>query len=135
MRSFYGKEDHTLTDRLLTELPGILNWAIAGWRRLHQRGHFIQPASSAEAIKAMEDLGSPVAAFLRDDCVADPSVEVLCASLFSAWKVWCDDNGRKKPGTAQAFGRDLRAAVPGLKTRQAREERNRERWYQGVGLK
>ncbi len=26
--SFYGREDHGLTDRLLTELPGILKWAI-----------------------------------------------------------------------------------------------------------
>jgi putative DNA primase/helicase len=32
--SFYGREDHGLTDRLSTELPGILNWAIAGWGRL-----------------------------------------------------------------------------------------------------
>lgn len=31
-QSFYGKEDTGLTDRLLNELPGILNWAIEGWR-------------------------------------------------------------------------------------------------------
>ena len=29
-QSFYGKEDTGLTDRLLNELPGILNWAIEG---------------------------------------------------------------------------------------------------------
>jgi putative DNA primase/helicase len=28
--SFYGREDPGLTDNLLTALPGILNWAIAG---------------------------------------------------------------------------------------------------------
>jgi putative DNA primase/helicase len=33
-RSFYSKEDHGLEDRLLRELPGTLNWAIAGWQRL-----------------------------------------------------------------------------------------------------
>jgi len=30
-QSFYGKEDPHLTDKLLTELPGILNWALDGW--------------------------------------------------------------------------------------------------------
>jgi putative DNA primase/helicase len=36
--SFYGKEDTGLTQRLLAELPGILNWAIEGWHRLRERG-------------------------------------------------------------------------------------------------
>src|SRR5262249_17581739 len=32
-RSWYGQEDHRLTDRLLGELPGILLWAVEGWKR------------------------------------------------------------------------------------------------------
>jgi putative DNA primase/helicase len=39
-RSFFGAEDITLTNTLLDELPGILNWAIEGWQRLQSRGHF-----------------------------------------------------------------------------------------------
>jgi putative DNA primase/helicase len=42
-QSFSGKEDITLTDKLLKELPGILNWAIEGWKRLHSRGRFEVP--------------------------------------------------------------------------------------------
>ena len=42
---FFGKEDHTLEDRLTLELPGILNWALEGKRRLAERGRFVQPAS------------------------------------------------------------------------------------------
>ena len=33
-RSFYGKEDTGLTEKLLAELPGILNWALDGAERL-----------------------------------------------------------------------------------------------------
>jgi putative DNA primase/helicase len=44
-RSFYGREDHALTTRLLTERSAILNWAVAGWRRLTERGFFLTPAS------------------------------------------------------------------------------------------
>ncbi len=33
-KSFLGHEDHGLTSRLLGELPGILNWSLAGLDRL-----------------------------------------------------------------------------------------------------
>ena len=39
-----------LIDRLLTELPGILNWSIVGWQRLTERGHFVQPVSRGREI-------------------------------------------------------------------------------------
>jgi putative DNA primase/helicase len=42
-RSFYGEENQTLTEELIDELPGILNWAIKGWRKLKKRGRFVQP--------------------------------------------------------------------------------------------
>ena len=35
--SWYGREDHGLFMRLEAELPGILLWAIEGWRRLRAR--------------------------------------------------------------------------------------------------
>src|SRR5690606_6087501 len=57
--SFYGREDTTLADQLIEELPGILLWALDGWRRLRERGHFVQPASGEEAIQQLEDLASP----------------------------------------------------------------------------
>jgi hypothetical protein len=71
-QSFYGREDHELTGRLLRELPGIMNWAIEGWERLYARGRFVQPASAEEAIEELEDLGSPVGAFLRQRCEVGP---------------------------------------------------------------
>jgi hypothetical protein len=56
-RSWAGKEDMTLTQKLVAELPGILQWAIGGWRRLHQRGHFRQPRSSQHLVEHYQ--GSP----------------------------------------------------------------------------
>ena len=55
IHSFYGREDLGLTDRLLTELPGIFNWTIAGWQRLSERGHFAQPNSALDAVRQLED--------------------------------------------------------------------------------
>jgi putative DNA primase/helicase len=50
-RSWVGKEDRQLTDRLLAELPGILCWSMDGWRRLRKRGHFRQPRSSQHVVE------------------------------------------------------------------------------------
>ena len=111
--SFYGREDLGLTDKLATELPGILNWALKGLGRLQKRGYFVPPKSSAEAQRELEDLGSPVGAFLRDRCLIDPRRRVECNKLFLGWATWCQDNHRDFPGTTQMFARDLRAAVPG----------------------
>ena len=134
-RSFYGNEDPHLTDKLLTELPGIFNWTLEGWDRLRARGHFVQPDASAEAIREMEDLGSPVAAFIRDRCIVEPGRSVPAASLYGAWRRWCESEGRDHPGTAQSFGRDLRAAVPGLHMSQPRVDGDRVRTYEGIDVK
>src|ERR1019366_4858603 len=56
MESFFGREDPGLADKLISELPGILNQAIDGWKRLHARGHFVQPAASADAVQQLADM-------------------------------------------------------------------------------
>ena len=134
-QSFLGREDQGLTDKLLHELPGILNWAIEGWERLQGRGHFLQPRSAADAIAELHDLSSPVGAFVRDRCAQGPGRSVERAVLFDRWKEWCGGQGRDRPGTAASFGRDLRAVVPGLKTSQPRTGTGqRLRYYEGIGL-
>lgn len=134
--SFYGKEDHSLTDRLLKEMPGILNWSIAGWHRLYMRGHFQQPKSAAEAVQDLEDLGSPISAFLRANCVVEPGRTVEISMLYERWCGWSKEQGRDRPGPAATFGRDLRAAVPGIGVKQVRDEYDtRHRQYEGIGLR
>ena len=131
--SFYSREDLGLTDRLLTELPGILNWAIEGWKRLQERGHFKQPKAALEAIQDLEDLSSPIAAFVRDRCEVGPTFEVEIDKLYEEWKSWCDANGRK-PGAKQTFGRDLNAAVRTIRVTRPRDGDDRKRVYHGIGL-
>jgi putative DNA primase/helicase len=134
--SFYGREDHGLTNRLLGELPGVLNWSLEGLERLRQRGRFIQPESSADAIEELEDLGSPIGAFIRERCTVEHGRSVPCHTLFNAWRTWCETQGRDRPGTVQTFGRDLRAAVPGLTTEHPSDGKGGKlpREYQGITL-
>lgn len=129
--SFYGREDKTLTQRLLDELPGILNWAIEGWKRLNQRGHFVQPTSADDAMRDMEDLSSPVGAFVREQCIVGAGQRIWVDDLYAAWKSWCDQEGRSSVTTKQTFGRDLLAAVPGIS---CRRNLNLGRFYEGISL-
>lgn len=130
--SFYGREDPGLTNRLLAERPGILNWALAGRRRLMERGRFVQPLSGQEAFQEMEELASPVTAFVRETCQVRAGAREQVEVLFRSWRGWCSRNGRDSVGTVQSFGRDLRAAVPGLVTHRGTDG---ARFYEGIALK
>lgn len=130
--SWLGRESSTLTDELITELPGILGWVLAGLERLNARGRFTEPTSSTDAVAALADLVSPTSAFVRDRCELDAAFEVRCDHLYGAWKAWAEDNGHRV-GSSSSFGRDLRAVLPSLRTIRPREE-DRQRWYRGLRL-
>jgi putative DNA primase/helicase len=135
VRTWYGKEDTRLTDKLLAELPGILLWAIAGWQRLRDRGHFEPPESGRKLVRDMEDLASPVGVFLRECCEVGPGFTAPVQDVWTRWACWCEAQGNEKGrGTRQTLGRDLRAVLPGLDTRQAREGDERNRVYVGLRL-
>ncbi len=130
--SFLGRENTRLTGELLAELPGILSWALDGLDHL-AAGAFTEPASSTDAIVALQDLVSPTAAFVRDRCKRGIGAVVSVAALYEAWKSWCDDNGHK-PGSAQTFGRDLRSVVPALRRSRPRDGEARAPEYVGITL-
>jgi putative DNA primase/helicase len=132
--SFYGKEDRGLGHRLMNELPGILNWAREGYIRLRDRGFFVPPDSAREAVEELEALGSPISAFVKERCTVAPGLRCAADDLFDAWKAWCTDNGRREAGTVQSFGRDLRAAVNGLRVSQPRVAGVQVRHYDGISL-
>lgn len=133
-QTFLGREDHTLKAELPREMPGILLWAIEGWRRLKARGRLIQPASGVELHKEMDDMSSPISTFLRDCCIVDPNAMVSKSDLFRAWRAWCEEVNEKNVGVREMFGRNLRAAVPSLQTCQPRGDGRRIESWRGVGL-
>jgi putative DNA primase/helicase len=109
--SWLGREDHELEPAFRAQLSGILNWALDGLHRLTLSNNFTRIASADEAIVAMRDLASPVAAFVRDRCAIGPDQEVGVDALYAAYRSWAEDNGHIK-SAKHTFGRDLRAAVP-----------------------
>lgn len=113
--SFFGREDKDLARQLYAEVPGILLWAIAGWKSLRARGAFAQPKSSASAVATLNDLSSPVGAWLSECCSTDPSESkdanvpgVRCEEAFQAYRQWCV-KGEHRVENVTRFGADVKA--------------------------
>ena len=128
IESFFGREDLKLTSKLAKELPGMLNWSIAGYRRLRKRGQGLQSP-------AVRTLASPVKAFLEECCDIGAGLEGRKSWCWDVWKDWCVVQGTS-PGNQVWFGRNLHSAVPGLTMKKARlGDADREHYYVGLRLK
>jgi putative DNA primase/helicase len=114
VQSFLGREIATLTEDLMKELPGILLWALDGLDEI-SRHPFTRVASSEDSIRQMQDLVSPISAFVRDMCERAPDYDDEVAAVYRAWKDWCEVNGHRLT-SSPVFGRDLRSVMPGLRT-------------------
>ena len=131
-KSFLGREDPALTDELLAEAPEIFNWALRGLDRLNQRGYFLTPESGRESVQQLEDLSSPVSAFVRDQCRIGPEERVTVEDLWGSWRSWCESENRH-PGTKAVFGRNLKAAVPMIRKARPKDSDERVHVYHGIG--
>jgi P4 family phage/plasmid primase-like protien len=110
------------------EVPGILNWALDGLKRLRGNGmRFTEPASCRAALEAHRRESDPCREFLVEHYAADDNGQPLrTAEVYDAYTQWCAANGQRHPLTAQAFGRQVRR-VFGL------EESRNHRFGTGVG--
>lgn len=110
-RSFYGKEDHGLHQRLMNELPGILNWAIEGWFQLKQRGHLFEPDSSITVRAESRQIGSNVIAFKEKACRVGSELYTRPKDLYEAFCTWCEHDG-SRPMKQGIFNREFQDAFP-----------------------
>jgi putative DNA primase/helicase len=132
-QSFLGKEDLDLRSRLIAELPGILNWAVAGYQRLQREKRFVEPSSSVAEKEMMRAVMSPTTSFIEERCEIGSSLQVPKKDLYAAYGRWCAENGVGAE-TSHVFGRNLLAAVPSITTTRPAGA-DRIRCYTGIALK
>jgi putative DNA primase/helicase len=134
-RSWLGKEDRTLEGRVRRELSGILNWSLVGLHRLivENGNRFTVLASAEDAMLAMEDMASPVGAFVREMCTIDPNAEIRVDELYAQYKIWAEHSGHERKSRA-VFGRDLRAVNPAIRKTRPGNDETRNHVYAGIRL-
>ncbi len=116
--TFYGRERPSVKDDLLRELPGILNWALEGLKRLTINGSFTQPRSGEELAAEVRRQQSPVQAFLDDTCalVAPEACNpVPLDELHPVYRAWAKRSDVGHPLDRERFSSALRSAGLGVK--------------------
>jgi len=114
--SYLGRENMKLGDEILTELPGIFLYALAGLKMLTDAGRIEQPSSGLDIVQAFKEMSSPMSVFLEEKCEKSPTSIVECELIYEVWRKWCLANGIQEKDTIQLFGRKIRSAMPTIKT-------------------
>jgi putative DNA primase/helicase len=119
--------DLELGAKLTKEMPGILNWALAGSLAWQSEGitdpEAVQAATSGYR-KEMDLIGS----WVDDCCICLGSVDARAGLLFDNYKIWCDENSEWVM-TARAFG--MKLAERGY----VKIQKNTGAFYIGIALK
>lgn len=144
--SFLNREDITLSNRLLTELPGIAVRCLGAYHRALGRGRLIQPKSGASLGARVAQNSDAFAQFIQEHYVFDATAtQTTFGEIYARLIGWCKAQGRteilesvipqnlkknirKVPGFADVEGTNKTKKVPRrllrirLRTPEARKE-------------
>ncbi len=114
-------QDKGLSQRLIeTELSGILNWAIGGYRRLQRNGRFTIPKASEKALEDYKEQINPTLAFVRERVKVDSKAEgIPLKSLYATYRTWCEGAGYVSVGRNK-FSKEIQTILK-IKTQKIRD--------------
>jgi P4 family phage/plasmid primase-like protien len=81
------QQDPRLLDKLLSELPGILNWAIEGCLAWQETG-LDTPEVVTQSTQLYRSESDILADFLSEACVMGPELRVTAKALYTAYQKW-----------------------------------------------
>jgi P4 family phage/plasmid primase-like protien len=87
--------DRGLSEKLMQELPGILNFALAGLHRLRQNNYvFTRSHVGEEACGDYRRALNPIQGFV-EECIRPGTTNdrISNANIYAAFQVWCRENG------------------------------------------
>ncbi|MDN2702042.1 phage/plasmid primase, P4 family [Janthinobacterium sp. SUN100] len=92
-----SERDPLLADNIIrTEMPGVLNWALAGLLRLQKRGAFevtLPLAMQSILSDAKRETNSVQAWFEENDIIASHSLQSTKDEIYEHYREWCLRNG------------------------------------------
>lgn len=121
------KKDPTLGEKIdRDELPGLLNWLIAGC--LEWRKHGLQtPDSVKDATRQYRTDEDTLGRFIDDRCITFVGAKVESGVLFEEYRQWCIQNGDSPMGS-KTFG--MKIEDRGF----SRYRNSTSRGFTGIGL-
>jgi putative DNA primase/helicase len=86
------QRDINLVSKLNAELPGIFNWAYAGYKLLRTVGYFTDTPEQQTLMQQFEQTSNPVMVFCDD---RDFNGEISRDDIYYWYTLWCEDTGHK----------------------------------------
>lgn len=112
------KQDKRLTSQEFWkesgELPGILNWALEGLRRLRERGEFSIPAKCQLLHQEFREDRNFASIFLKDNYEYSPGCRNSRRAVYLEFKVESENLGYK-PMNERNFGLEVKRVFPSVK--------------------
>ncbi len=133
-KSYVGKEDPGLKEKLRPELPGVLQWALGGLAEIEKEGRFAESKTSMESREAVRLAGNPTYIFVEDACTMGPHACVLLDQLYEVYVRWCKRTGNKplsSPILSRQLANTFRGKVTSTRIRHPTSG-NRQRWVRGL---
>lgn len=89
-----NERDPELLQKLLTEVPGILQWAVQGALEWQRAGLGV-PSAVRAATEVYRSEMDTLAAFLEESCEEGFSYRCETRALYRAYAAWCETNGER----------------------------------------
>lgn len=131
-----SERDYSLRPQLTQPeaLSGVLNWAIEGWRRLLEQGHFTNEERYAHAKRdRWQAWGDSIEQFISD-CVErdDDAANMTTSDAHRRYAAWCREVG-EKPASQQKLTSTLKSEDVGY-AQSVRVDGKVQRGYKALGL-
>jgi len=127
------EQDKTLVEKLKTEWPGILNWALAGCLAWQREGLQF-PAEVMGATDNYQQEQDVLAEFIDECCTLSPHAFITRKNLFSSYQNWATTIHDRFPLERNALYERIRRRE-GISEGQKRINGCPERGYSGIGLR
>jgi P4 family phage/plasmid primase-like protien len=121
-----SEQDKHLQDKLLVELPGILNWAVKGCL-LWQKNGLWAPKEVMAATEGYRTENDVLQMFIDDRCVVNPLAKTKSSDLYGGYIDWSKANGEREVPQRQ-FCNAMQDR--GFETKRAKSGN----WFHGIGL-
>lgn len=108
------EQDEQLADKLISELPGILNLALNCYAHASRHG-FTLPESSIRAREEWRREADQVRSFVAERCEMDPAGEITLADLYLNFEIWARRSGVRNIVGKVQFGKRIRGQGFGSK--------------------
>ena len=125
-------KDYSILDKLANELPGVMNWALDGLRKLHNNGYNISETIDMKAIvEEHKRESNPTKIFIDDFCEVDTNERgAICKDVYDSYKLWAKENGYRVLSDG-SFGKEI-SRILGVKKIRISENNNKKWVYQNV---